>query len=126
MAAVTPDERRILMDFFGVPSESIDEMSETKAMRGLEQYHAAGKLSIYDASPPLPSAVDWISDGLARSFTPEGIEFGFRESGKVIETTARQVGVGIQKAAAEATSTLKIIALAVVVIGIGLAYVKLR
>lgn len=126
MAVVTPDERRILIDFFGVPSEAIDEMSETKALRGLEQYHAAGKLSIYDASPPLPSTLDWISEGLARSVTPEGIEYGFRETGKVIETTARQIGVGIQKAAAEATSTLKIVALAVVVIGIGIAYVKLR
>lgn len=126
MAAVTPDERRILMDFFGLPSDAIDSMTELKAARGLEQYHAAGKLSIYDASPPLPSAIDWISEGLEQSVTPEGIAFGFRETGKVIETSARQVGVGIQAALVEASGVVKIVALAVVVIGIGLAYVKLR
>lgn len=100
MATVTPDERRILMDFFGLPSDAIDDMSETKAARGLEQYHAAGKLAIYDASPPLPDTLDWISEGLQQSVSLEGIERAWQERGATW-TLARQVGTDLAESATD-------------------------
>ena len=131
MASVTPDERRILIDWGGIAAGAIEGMTEQQAQSTLQSYYDAGKVGqqtmASDLQVPLPAlSFDWIAEGLARSVTAEGIEFGFRETGKAIETTARQVGVGIQKAVSEASSTLRIVGLAIVVIGIGIVYVKLR
>lgn len=93
MAAVTPEERRMLMDFFGVDSAEIDAMSAEKAMRGLEQYHQSGKLAQYEVVP-VPPAFDWISAGLVES--GKDVAAGFQSGGDVIIGATRQVGVGIK------------------------------
>ena len=131
MASVTPEERRILIDWGGIDAASIEGMPELTAQSTLRSYHESGKvgqqLMASDLQVPLPElSLDWISEGLAASVTPEGMAYGFSETGKSIGTSARQIGVGIQAALVEASGVVKIVALAVVVIGVGLAYVKLR
>lgn len=107
MATVSPEDRRMLMDFFGVDSAAIDAMSDTKAMRGLQQYHQSGKLAVYDTSPPLPDTVDWVTDGLAQ--TASDIGSGVQVTGESIITSARQVGVGLADAVGVTSSLLKFI-----------------